>query len=117
MTIDIAIRLLEDFYAEMAEADNEEEYINNQERFKALATITEDYQEGSKPMKRHLIRIDDDLFIKLQKLAEGDSRSVNQYIKLVLIAHLDALARHSEPKSPLERKSLAQVPSKRRGGL
>jgi hypothetical protein len=41
-------------------------------------------------MKPHLIRLDHDLFIKLQKLAEEDSRSVNQYIKLVLIAHLQA---------------------------
>ena len=41
-------------------------------------------------MKPHLIRLDHDLFIKLQKLAEADSRSVNQYIKLVLIAHLQA---------------------------
>jgi len=34
--------------------------------------------------KRHLIRLDHDLFIKLQKLAEADSRSVTKLIEIIL---------------------------------
>lgn len=43
MTINEAKKLLLAFYDEMFEADDEEQYMNNQERFKALDVITQDY--------------------------------------------------------------------------
>ena len=67
--------------------------MNKEDRFQDCAYCEGAHAESDCPERRvmkHLIRIDHDLFIKLQKLAEADSRSVNQYIKLVLIAHLQA---------------------------
>ena len=36
------------------------------------------------PKHSHLVRIDDDLFIKLQKLAEADKRAVTVLVGLLL---------------------------------
>lgn len=38
----------------------------------------------NKPQTKHLIRIDHDLYIKLEKLAKEDSRSVTVYLDVLL---------------------------------